>query len=1433
MTRRVLGFTLVEVLVAAGLVALVGTYLGRLANAGREAVQQSEGQSQAAQILARLGGEAQRGNPRVVPPGGTRLLEGAALAELLGREAPGYRAEVRSSAGAEGLREYALRVCWGGGAGCVEGRVQGPAPLAAPGGEAPGGGVALGRGTLEVLVEGGADAPPQVLVSGPASHEVRRWGLSRLEGLPPGSYRLSPLPLRDARYDYRAAPLEVERLEAGGGARAVVRYQPVSGALALAVSAPAGSAVNALVSGPSGTFTVRESATLPHLEPGLYTLAAGPVPCGDYQCTARVEGAPAQVAPGQTAGMRLAYGYASANLQVALEGVGRGDVRLAGPGGFEAAVETSATLRDLPPGAYTLTPRPVRQGGYTFVAEAVAVELEAGQTAQARVAYAPSTARLRLRVEGSERGGVLGRVLRGGEALASFGAAGGEWELAPGRYSVQPLGYAEGDFLYEAAPQEVTLEAGRTTEAVVRFAPASAVLEFSAAGLPAGVGAQAWLRGPGGFEQALPSGRKLVGLEPGAYAFTAAAVKAGDYAYAPRPAEARLALAAGGRYALAVEYVRQEGAVRLSPEGLPPGAAARVAAELAGGGRYDLAPGVNPALPTGAYRLQAEGLSHGGFAYLPQLEPPAFALEPGQTAEVRVRYVRQSGTLELGVEGLEAGDLELEGPMGLRLERSGRYPLPPGDYRLLARAVRQGGFTYAAALEPAAFRLAVGQTVAVRAVYAPVTARLEVSVGGVGGVTPISLAGPASRALEGAGVVEDLPPGGYTLTPLEVVRQEPTPYGLASFAYRAAAQELRLVAGQTARAAVAYARQQGDVAVSVSGLPAGVSANLRLQGAGLDHAFAGGLLEGLPAAEYSLTPAGVRHGPYAYTAEAQAFRLEPGERESLTVRYAAQSGALAVEVEGPSPMPTPSVRVLREGREVATLQGSATLPDLAPGAYTLQPLTLRDEGGFDYAAEGATVEVAAGQTARARVRYVKLAGTVRLSLAGSPTGQVTLEGPRGYAWSASGSYEIPSGSYRASAPGFTQGGFSYQGTVSPAEFSLAPGAVVELGARWRKVAGRFRFTVSGLPQGAAAAVALSGPSPYSANLPGGVTATPDLLPGSYRLTTPDLLVGGYTYRAGGNAGAYALADGEVKEVGLAYAPVSGRLRVVTSGLPSAPAYAVSGPASLWVSAADQSFDDLPPGTYTANPPTLEADAGGGVRYRHTPSGSFSAAVSAGQTARIDVAYATSGSVVLEISRSSANAPVDVTFAGKRYTAPGRYVVNYLAPGVYPLDARATSNRGIAFYPSGPAQVEVRGGATASVSVSYAPENKAVLDLEIVKNYSGSDPRFKDGTPPALKLLQGGVAVYTDLKPGTYALALTPGLAYALDQPQGYQHMFAEERTGTLGRYIHRYYWRLHAVGGLPLDSPAAGEVYPARAEWRGVYCRWRQWGLIFEGCWEE
>ncbi|MCV4777150.1 hypothetical protein OFM21_30700, partial [Escherichia coli] len=76
--------------------------------------------------------------------------------------------------------------------------------------------------------------------------------------------------------------------------------------------------------------------------------------------------------------------------------------------------------------------------------------------------------------------------------------------------------------------------------------------------------------------------------------------------------------------------------------------------------------------------------------------------------------------------------------------------------------------------------------------------------------------------------MEDLPPGDYTLTPLEVVRQEPTPYGLASFAYRAPPQRLRLVAGQTARASVAYARQQGDVELSVSGLPAGVSASLRL-----------------------------------------------------------------------------------------------------------------------------------------------------------------------------------------------------------------------------------------------------------------------------------------------------------------------------------------------------------------------------------------------------------------------------------------------------------------------------------------------------------------------------------------------------------------------------------------------------------------------------
>lgn len=233
----------------------------------------------------------------MVPTGtfANRSLDAAALSAFLGRDAGGYRAEVRSSSGTDGLRDYAVRVCWN--EGCVEGAVRGPAPIAGVAGTPPAT-VAVGRGTLEVLVEGEAEGvAPDVSVT-KTLRRVQAWGLSRLEGLPGGNYSVTALGIRNDRYTYEAPAVTGARLSSGEGARVQVRYQPTSGAISVSVAAPAEATVSAVLSGPSGNHTVRESALIPYLAPGAYSLAAPDIPCGEYVCEPRIEGAPVTLAAG-------------------------------------------------------------------------------------------------------------------------------------------------------------------------------------------------------------------------------------------------------------------------------------------------------------------------------------------------------------------------------------------------------------------------------------------------------------------------------------------------------------------------------------------------------------------------------------------------------------------------------------------------------------------------------------------------------------------------------------------------------------------------------------------------------------------------------------------------------------------------------------------------------------------------------------------------------------------------------------------------------------------------------------------------------------------------------------------------------------------------------------------------------------------------------
>jgi hypothetical protein len=1351
-------------------------------------------------------------------------------------------------------------------------------------------------------------------------------------------------------------------------------------------------------------------------------------------CTARIEGSPATLAAGQTVSMTLAYGYASGHLRINITGVTTGDVVVRGPAGFERVVTGSTILRDLAPGAYTLTPREVRYNGFTWQAQDASATVVAGQTAEATVTYAPVTGRLRVEVV-SEHDGVLGRVLRGAQALHSFGRAGGEWELSPERYTVQPISYNRGDFRYEAVEQQVDVLPGQTSLVRLVFARATAVLEYEVTGLPQGVPARASLHGPGGFVQNLPVSQRITGLAPGQYEFRAEATEAGGFTFLPSPATRTLNLMAGQRHSLAVAYQRQEGSVYLAVSGQPGGTSPAIRLQR-GGTSFPLNPGPNNPLPTGSFTVQADPITHGGFTYLPQASPASFTLTHGQTQRVDVHYTRQAGTLNLVLDGLSSAPMRLSGPMNKTLTTGGSYSLLPGDYVLSADPVDQGGFRYTPTIEGGSFTLAVGQTHTATVRYARSTARLEVRVSGVEGPTPMILSGPTSRTLDSSTTLDFLAPGAYTLTSHDVTRDRPTPAGTGRFTYRAAPISLNLAAGQTGLAEVQYMRQQAALNVTISGLPAGATASLRLVGAGLDHRFAGGSLSPLPTGSYTLTPEPVRAGSFTFRATAQSFTLAHGENRSLAVAYSPATGALRINLSGPEGMPVPSARVWLGGSLVATVGPGTLLEDILPGEYRIEPLTVRDAAGFDYLAPEQRVTVVAGQTATVTATYVKQSGFIVLTVTGAPpvAYSLTLRGPREYTFTAPGRFEIVSGSYTATAPNLTHGGFTYRATVNPASFSLAPGQTIEITLAYTRVAGQFRFEISGLPAGVRAPASLAGPSSFSGTLPSGVTLTPYLLPGTYTLSTPDFAANGFTWRASGNAGTYALAEqavvpinlsyaaitgrvqvnvsgvpagatpslrivqggavlhqfsstssfeltpggyavqadsfvhggmtftptgqggftvtaGQVATMNVAFAPTTGRLRVVTTGLSFAPGFGVTGPQSLHVSQADQTFDNVVPGEYTAHPNNRYRYAGHGIQFRYLPGrdlaggssytlstrdgfptgwnwtpvgpntlvgvfacidnraahpaqvgfmegpfpggnanhqwewrgsgwpgglwvypgqsrcistvihtsnradlrlvpwiqingphgnvggsatfsqirvaplgSTFRATVTAGQLANLHVHYSSTGSAVLQIN-AAPGVPVDVTFNGVHFTSPGRHVVNFLWPGSYAIQARATQRHGITFQPQGPSSVQVRSGQASEVVITYVPEHRAVLNLSIRRENYHVHPRFRDTLPPTTALLRNGAWVWEGGLGQHNNINLVPTNNYSLNRYVGQVHIVLDDGW-------NRVSWRVHSITGLPLTAQA-GEVYAGELVWRPHEVCWRERVCWWFFCWYE
>ncbi len=260
--------------------------------------------------------------------------------------------------------------------------------------------------------------------------------------------------------------------------------------------------------------------------------------------------------------------------------------------------------------------------------------------------------------------------------------------------------------------------------------------------------------------------------------------------------------------------------------------------------------------------------------------------------------------------------------------------------------------------------------------------------------------------------------------------------------------------------------------------------------------------------------------------------------------------------------------------------------------------------------------------------------------------------------------------------------------------------------------GALAVLVGGLPAGAAAAVAVSGPAGFSDAITASETYA-GLTPGSYLVTAGDVGFEGVTYAATVTGSPAAVPEGGLATATVSYAATStapGALTVTISGLPDGTDAAVNvvGPDGFDEDlTATTTFSDVAPGVYTVT--ALDVDDAGDV-YAASVGGS-PATVPAGGAAAVVVSYAfldptTFGTLQVDVTGLPAGVDGDVAVAG-----PGGFAADLtesatfsgLVVGNYDVTAESVTVGDLTYAPvvtGSPALV--LGAATTTATVLYQP-----------------------------------------------------------------------------------------------------------------------------------
>jgi hypothetical protein len=155
-----------------------------------------------------------------------------------------------------------------------------------------------------------------------------------------------------------------------------------------------------------------------------------------------------------------------------LAGGGTPTLHVTGPGGYTTTLTAAQTLAGLTPGAYSVTASPVVGATYTYAGPATppSAQVTAGATATLILTFAATTGALTVTVGGLPAG-VAGSVqLSGpGNIAQTLTATTTLTNIAPGSYTLTPLGAADLGVGYAATGGTVDVAAGTTATRTVSY----------------------------------------------------------------------------------------------------------------------------------------------------------------------------------------------------------------------------------------------------------------------------------------------------------------------------------------------------------------------------------------------------------------------------------------------------------------------------------------------------------------------------------------------------------------------------------------------------------------------------------------------------------------------------------------------------------------------------------------------------------------------------------------------------------------------------------------------------------------------------------------------------------------------------------------------------------------------------------------------------